>query len=227
MSDVIDLEKNKNVERGSVNNIEEALASTAYSNKFRRLCRYKTDAILGSFVGHESSAIDEITDDAIGLASERTLKWIRKLTECEVSEILSSFDPNENDIRAYMYKIVEREAFKRYRRWSTNTKTGKLGYAARSSQTIEDDDDVDQKAFDEWIVEKNAELFPLNNRTDFKAVDLVDVLSKNGVSEDVIDYIRLKIIGGVTYEELSGEYKQSQSKYAKAIDRALKKAKLK
>lgn len=222
MSDVVDLEKKK-----SIHNIEDALAATAYNNSFRRLCKFKTETILSPFLGYGTSTIDEITDDAIGLASEGALKWIRKLPECDVANILNSFNPNENDIRAYMYTIVIRQAYKRYRRWDTGEKTGKPGYAARIEQIPDENDEGEKIAFDEWIVEKNAELFPLNNQTDFRAVELIDVLSKSGVSEDVLDYIRLKIIAGVTYEELSSEYKQSQSKYAKAIDRALKKAKLK
>jgi len=126
-----------------------------------------------------------------------------------------------------MYTIVLREAFKRHRRWNSGKNNGKQGYAARTELVINDNDDEEKAVLDEWVIEKNKELFPLNNRTDFKAISLVDILTEKGISEDVIDYIRLKIIGGVTYEELSNEYKQSESKYAKAIDRALVKAKLK
>jgi DNA-directed RNA polymerase specialized sigma24 family protein len=227
MSDVVEIQIKEQRVKVSVNNIEDALLATSYRAKFRRLCRQKTEAVLSPYLGHGSSTIDEITDDAIGLANERTLKWVRKLPENRVAEILHDFNPDENDIRAYLYTIVLREAFKRYRRWNSGKKSGKQGYAARTELTVNDNDDVEEAVFDEWVIEKNKELFPLNNRTDFKSISLVDILTEKGISEDVIDYIRLKIIGGVTYEELSKEYNQSESKYAKAIDRALKKAQLK
>ena len=227
MSEQLELATERKIKVIPVKNIEDALVATAYSNKFRRLCRFKTQAVLAPYLGYESSTVDQITDDAIGKATELTLTWVRKLPESEAAEILHNFNPDENDIRAYMYTIVLREAFKRYRRWNSGKNGGKQGYAARAEITVNDGDDVEEAVFDEWVIEKNKELFPLNNRTDFKAINLVDILTEKGISEDVIDYIRLKIIGGVTYEELSKEYMQSESKYAKAIDRALIKAKLK
>jgi RNA polymerase sigma factor (sigma-70 family) len=206
--------------------IKEAVGITAYQPNFKSLCFVITKAVLGKFLGDEGkTGLQEITNDAIGRATEKTLKWATKMDENQVNEILENFNPDENDIRPYLYTCVRNEAFKRFRRWKT---TGKVGYAARKTVELTHDNDNNlNDSFDNWLDKNRADILQTMEESfetpTHQVNEIIDSLASSGVSEDVLDYIRLKFLAGCTYEELASEYDGSVSKYKQAISRALKK----
>jgi DNA-directed RNA polymerase specialized sigma24 family protein len=205
--------------------IKEAVGITAYRPKFNKLCFFKTKSVLGVFLGEEgNTGLQEITDDAIGHAIENTLRWVDKMGEDQVNDILENFNSDENDIRPYLYICVQNEAFKRFRRWKT---TGKVGYAARQTVSLTyDDDDNLVESFERWLHENKSDILQTMEQSfdtpTQKVQEIIDSLASSGVPEDVLDYIRLRFIGGCTYQELADEYSGTVSKYKQAISRALK-----
>ncbi|RUO36941.1 hypothetical protein CWE13_08840 [Aliidiomarina shirensis] len=189
--------------RGRPSSIAEAISLISISEAFNRKSERLIKRIFRSHIDVGSTEYKQITEDAISDVSTSLLEMASREPISEEWYLLGleTYGTPRCTLTPYMYRGVGYYAKTRFKRWSVNAKSGKVGVRAREVFPINSGDSDTESNFDDWLANKIGELYKQDVETAATQPQLTEILEDASIPNDVIEMILLRC-DGETFEAI-------------------------